>query len=93
MGDVGDYWREHKEYKREQKRRQQAAIPKAMQVLDEAGIEYRRLDPYGEHYRVAGRFDWWPSTGYWKAVNGSTNGHRVRSLIRAVQAEKADAED
>jgi len=87
MGDVGDYWREHKEYKRKVKAQQVAAIPKALAMLDEAGISYRRFDM--EHYRVAERFDWWPSTGRWKSLDGKTRGFKVRGLIRAIQAEGA----
>ena len=87
MGDVGDYWRDHKEHKREVKARQVAAIPKALALLDEAGVSYRQFSE--EHYRVAERFDWWPSTGRWRAIEGSAKGFKVRSLIRAVQAEAA----
>ena len=88
MGDVGDYWREHKEHKRKVKEKMRDAIPKAMSLLDKNGVKYVQLDQYGEHYRVENKFNWWPSTGYWNKVNGKRKGHRVRSLIGVILKER-----
>ncbi|MDC7784826.1 hypothetical protein PQJ75_00975 [Rhodoplanes sp. TEM] len=87
MGDMGDDFRAWREHKRQRAAEFRARIPAALKTLAEAGIRVRCLD-HGEHYRVDERFDWWPSTGRWRSLDGKQTGFRVRSLIAAVTSSK-----
>ncbi len=84
MGDMGDDFRAWRDHKREQKARFRAGIPDALAMLDRAQIPYRCLGG-GEHYRVAAQFNWWPSTGRWRSMDGRRTGFKVGALIRAVK--------
>lgn len=89
MGDVGDYWNEHREYKR-QKRREEA--PKIARQVDacvtklvERGYEVIRFSEH--HYRVDGRFDYWPSTGRWRSMDGTQSGSMLQPLLKALKGD------
>lgn len=87
MGDIGDYWREHKEYAKTQKLKRRNKGFSVVSELDKAGIEYYQLSE--EHYRIPMTnffFDWWPSTGKWRSKDGKQSGYNVRPLIKAVKA-------
>lgn len=92
MGDVGDYWREHKEYVKEQKQKHRSKASMAMQEVNKSGLDYRELS--NEHFRVSltnDWFDWWPSTGYWKSKDGKQTGYGVFKLIKAAKAKEKQA--
>lgn len=86
MGDMGDYWREHRQHQREQKERRRASVTKVIACAEAAGLILKRFSD--EHIRVNGAFDWWPSTGLWKEINGKRRGYGVKKLI-SVAKERA----
>lgn len=86
MGDLGEYWRDTKDYRRQKKRETQSKAPEAIRIAEEAGLRLYCFDGL-YHYRVNGKFDWWPSTGYWKSLTGKSRGHGVRQLIKAANDE------
>lgn len=59
-------------------------ITSAIAYLTERGIRCERLSDY--HYRVAGLFDFWPSTGKWKALYDSRVGEGKESLAATARA-------
>lgn len=86
MGDIGDYWRDHKEYVKEKKNKYRGNSSKAIKALEDSGIEFYQLSH--EHYRVPltnDFIDWWPSTGTWRSKDGKTRGWQVRDLIKEVR--------
>jgi hypothetical protein len=83
MGDVGDYWRDHKAWADEQKAKRHAKVPEVIKRAEDAGLHLHHFS--NEHIRVNDTFDWWPSTGYWKALHGKKRGHGVASLIVAAR--------
>jgi hypothetical protein len=93
MGDIGDYWREHKEYKSRKKAEQRRLIPSLINRVRKAGLYLEPLDAYEEHWRVAEAFDWWPSTGYWKMLrNNEVSGRGVVSLIKTAKSHGGNHE-
>lgn len=92
MGDLGDYWREHKEYKREQKQKFGRKIPDVKKRVEDAGHDIRQLSH--DHYRVDNLIDWWPTTGTWrykdgrKLKGGSKNGWGVKDLLKELAAQE-----
>lgn len=79
MGDVGDYWRDYKEYVRKKKQQYGKGKSAAIDRVKLAGFEVREIS-HG-HYRVEECMDWWPSTGTWRETRGKLSGHGADSLI------------
>lgn len=70
MGDVGDYWNEHREYKRKQKDRQRPFNCRLESELRRiAHVE--ELSPDGPHLRINGVIDFWPSTRTTRVLPGT----------------------
>lgn len=85
MGDVGDYWRDVKEFRKEKKDAYRAGqmkedIRAVMNAF--AHIEEKN---YGEHLIVtsnrAKTIDYWPSTKRWIVRRGRAKGYDVKSLL------------
>ena len=87
MGDEGDYWREHRDWKAKRKRAyKRNELPKDFEILDRLGVKQEMMKG-GEHYvlkfqtdRGWKTVDWWPSTGYWKDRKGRAKGRRIQHL-------------
>jgi hypothetical protein len=63
------------------------ALRAACADLDRAGLKY---ESDGEHHlTVDGRFLFWPVTGFWRALDRSSQGYNVRNLIAAARANKS----
>ena len=58
-----------------------ATIPNCLGLLRSSRIEFDRIS-HG-HYRVAGRFDFYPATGFWS--DGVLRGYTVSSLIAEIR--------
>lgn len=84
---MGAFWRDVKAARKEARDRYRQGTPKALERLAQAGIPHRCLDS-GQHYRVDERFDWWPSTGRWKALRSKAAGWGVSTLIAAVKGKQ-----
>lgn len=86
MGDVGDYWNDYREYKREHKRknarRDAERVDACVRELSVRGFDVVRFSEH--HYRVDGRFDYWPTTGRWRSLDGKLTGSMLRPLLRAL---------
>lgn len=93
MGEIGEYWRDMKEARREKRAEFEASVGMptekfyAQQVSD-AGFKIVQLSEH--HYRV-GDFDFWPSTG--KFMNRKTKrlGRGVSRLL-ALLSESVNGE-
>lgn len=90
MGDVGDYWNEHREYRRQQRIKNAPKIAKQVDgcvtELIKRGYQVIRFSEH--HYRVDQRFDYWPTTGRWRAMDGSKRGSMLRPLLKALEAQR-----
>ena len=85
MGDVGDYWNDHREYKREKSKQQMKLLPNWLKSLSDAGLIYMDM---GGFYRINNCFDWWPSTGTWMSLDKKVRDHGVRNLIKHITERK-----
>jgi hypothetical protein len=54
-----------------------------MQRITDAGLSVEVVDE--GRYRVAGRFEFWPATGWWKETDGKRCGYEARRLIQAAR--------
>lgn len=82
MGDMGEYFRDWREHKRERKETGRAM---ALRILEESGIAFETLSENGPHLRFAEGFDFWPSTGNWIHRETQLRGFGVRSLLREIK--------
>lgn len=79
MGDVGDYWRDHKEYKRQQKK---DWVASAERVFSRLKLNYSRLT--GDHWRIyheGKEVDFWPTTGAWRTDDMPKARHGLKHLL------------
>ena len=90
MGANDEPWSTLKDWRADKKEKKRAQAPAAIEALKQSGIPYRTFNG-SEHYRIDERFDWWPSTGYWRALKGKRRGGDVKRLIAIIQREKASA--
>ena len=84
MGDVGDFWRDWKDHKREVKALRYRADTEAAKA---EGWEIVRHTEW--HWLVENRFQWWPSTGRWLDNNSTKSGWDFNSLKQAVMRHRA----
>jgi len=80
MGDMGDYWRDHKEYKQIQRNKFRGKNDDCLCRIEKSGHDIRKLSC--EHYRINEDVDYWPSTGTWRQKNGKASGWGVASLLK-----------
>ena len=80
MSELGDDFKFLKEHKRREKSQR---LLRNLEKLQEMGILYRQLS--STHYRIYLKddrdVDFWPSTGYWKFLNGEKRGWQLKNLI------------
>lgn len=57
-------------------------IDAAISTLVRRGFRVVRFSEH--HYRVEGQFDYWPSTGKWRSMDGRKQGRNLEPLIRAL---------
>lgn len=57
-------------------------VDAAVTTLVQRGFRVVRFSEH--HYRVEHRFDYWPSTGLWRSMDGKQEGHNLDPLIRAL---------
>ena len=92
MGDMGDFWRDVKEARKEEKDKfQTEVLPNLLKLLDNYPKELKyEVKNGGEHYivevnteRGLQKADLWPSTGKWIVRNKKkTNGRGIKNLIK-----------
>lgn len=86
MGELGDYWREHREYKKGIKAKRRESMPDIVNRIRFAGYEITEHNG-GEHIKIhlqAGVVDYWPSTGYFK--HGKKKGGGIKKLMNYLRA-------
>lgn len=90
MGELGDYYRDWKEHRKEKKAQYQANdLPGDMELLGKLdGVTFEEKNN-GEHFilsvttdRGVRTIDYWPSTGFWKVRGGKASGARITHLQR-----------
>lgn len=82
--DDRQVWDALKDLAKERQAARRAKIPEHLRAVERAGLRLHQFSD--EHYLVNGAFDWWPSTGRWKARRGGKRGFGVESLVRAATA-------
>lgn len=68
MGDVGEYWRDYRDWKRQARASMRAQIPTLLNHLRKAGHRVELVDINSRHYRINGTVNYWPGTGRWTTV-------------------------
>ncbi len=89
MGDVGDYWNDHRDYRREQKIKQQPFVDALIRKLYELA-DVRELSGDGPHLRVNGALDFWPSTRTTVELQGADTA-LVQSARQAIKKARKHA--
>lgn len=92
MGDIGDYWREHREYRRSRGLPARSSKPPAKRVkfrASDAKAGWRQCSEWHWQRRVAGDLlDYWPSKDKWRWRGETTCGSRG-ALDRFIKAQEA----
>lgn len=78
MSELGDTFREWREYKKKKKAKNLEFAP---DILHENGIRFKALTM--EHYRI-GEYDFWPTTGLYIHRKTKKRGRGVFNLIKAL---------
>lgn len=92
MGDVGDYWREHREYLRSKGISRSRPKPRA--TLVKFGKKYEKLGfrkCSDWHWQISLRgnlLDYWPSKSKWRYLGVTTTGIEI-DLLDLITNEKA----
>ena len=95
MGELGEYYRDWKEHRKQKKAEyQQKELPDDFRLLHQLkGVTFEEKNG-GEHFvlnittdRGERLVDWWPSTGYWKVRQGKASGARLHHLQRYFKLE------
>lgn len=98
-GTLGDYWREHREYKRQQRDfYQENTNPKDKELLatlrntkllriedDGSGGEKYVIEIFTD--RGVRTIDWWTSTGLWRVRKGRGEGRGIYRLSKYFKLE------
>jgi hypothetical protein len=80
--DIGENWKAYREHRREKKA---GNVTSSLELLAAKGVPFSVLSVANHHTLVAGRCDFWPSTGKWRdRVTGRT-GRGVQKLISHVE--------
>lgn len=90
MGDIGDYWREHRDHRNRDLKNLKLEQNKRSSIglLKKKGIQFESLYE-GDHLVVSanGRvFDFWPATGKWQERGVSSSFRGVRELITEIES-------
>lgn len=88
MGELGEYWREHKEHKRQRKEedreRRNKNTEAAMRLLNESGFEYEILNHDPMHILIQ-NFQFWPTTGTWINQDTGHRGFGIKTLLKMLE--------
>lgn len=87
MGDMGDFWGDTKEARKEESRkRKDRNHAHAIDQLAKNGVSSKSKD--GVHYVVDSRFDYWPSTGLFINRKTKKRGRGIKNLLRALKEQQ-----
>lgn len=79
MSELGDDFREYRAMRKEKKERN---VAQSVELLDQNGIPYIMHQGNNKHLLVAGRLNYWPSTGLWIDRITKRKGRGVVNLMR-----------
>lgn len=97
MGDVGDYWREHREYLRSKGISRPRGRKPAAKLVDfskeHAKAGFTRFTEWHWQIRVAGDLlDFWPSKDKWRWRNKNYTGN-AKAVLEFVQQHSESIHD
>lgn len=81
MSDIGELYSALKEVQRDKKIKN---IESSLALLRARSIEYKVCNVGNHHTLVAGRYDFWPSTGLWQDRKSGERGRGVLNLIKLI---------
>jgi len=85
MGDVGEFYRDTKELRKEiSNEKKSKNYDNAIKLLDKEAIPYDEKNG-GIHLVVDGRFDYYPTTGKFISRKTKTHGRGIFNLIKKVK--------
>lgn len=88
MGDVGDYWNDARDYRREQKRKREPFNHGWTRQLYKIA-DVVELSEHGPHLRVNGVVDFWPSTGTKTVLAGADAAAAAEAMSAIKRAREA----
>lgn len=87
--ETAEMWRE---WKRQRAAKRAGNRDASVRLLEQADIPFESKNG-GAHLIVAGRYDFWPGTGFWQARGEATKQRGVRRLIARIQAQVAPSKE
>jgi hypothetical protein len=85
MSDVTDLYKALRAHRRERSR---TLCEDNIATLRKEEIAYQVCNPAIPHLLVAGRFDFWPSTGKWNLRGRVLKGYGVDTLIEEIRPKR-----
>jgi hypothetical protein len=82
MTDIGDEWREHKQYLRNKNEKRKA---NAVAQLEKNNIKFRWINDY--HIRCR-QYDYWPSTGTFIHMKTKFSGDGIEEFLKVLGIKK-----
>jgi hypothetical protein len=71
------------------KKKREGNAESSVAILKGRGIEFQVLNEVNHHLLVAGRFDFWPSTGKWRIRQTGRFGRGVFRLLKVIELGKS----
>lgn len=85
MGDIGDFFRDTKEFRKEESdKRKYNNLVNSTALLDKEKIPYE-VKNNGIHYVVDGRIDYWPTTGKFIVRSNKKTGRGIFNLLKEIK--------
>jgi hypothetical protein len=82
MSEIGE---DFKFLKEQSKKKKKKNLKNSLAILEKKKIPYEQLNPH--HFRVDGKFDFWPSTGKFYNMRIKKYGRGVFNLIKYLKEE------
>jgi hypothetical protein len=82
MGDMGDLYNALRQQRQEEGRERAGLAGAQTATLIGMGHAVRQLGPDGPHLRIDEAYDYWPSSGRWRALQGRSKGKGFQDLCR-----------
>ena len=90
MGDMGDYWRDVREHRKEAKSKRWNSNTKELERLAKAGKLRFQIGNAGTgHMIVNENIDLWLSTGTWLVRGQNRRGHGFKQLLHFINPTEA----
>lgn len=94
MGDMGDYFRDWRDHKKEHKQRRWLDNSAKIESLSRRGLFSYEIQDHGTgHVLINDSIDFWLSTGTWMVRGKNRRGHGFRQLIHFLQDKPNKVEE